>query len=93
MHTINSFLYKVLLLLFLGTSYLSAIHIHQDEHELESACEVCVVTNSFKSLDIPNAIIDIASFKQNHFYKLLHKSFHIVYINKGYCSTAPPLYS
>ncbi len=87
---INNFLFKIIIFLFLGTSYLSAVHVHHEHDEHSNVCEVCIVVNNFQSADTPNNSVYITLFKQNYFYLKIAKISNISYINKGYYSTAPP---
>ncbi len=84
------FLLKTLLFLFLGTSYLSATHIHHDELDHKDGCEVCVVVNNFHSADIPNATMDIPLVEYAYDEIRLCYISPVTHIYKGFYSTAPP---
>ncbi len=88
---ISNILFKIVIFLFLSTSYLSAIHIHHDSDKHKNKCEVCIVINNFLSADIPNNNIYSIVFEHNYFYEKILKESNIIYINKGYFSTAPPI--
>ena len=89
---IKHFLLKTLLLLFLGTSYLTATHIHHDDLDHEEGCEVCVMVNNFHSADIPHATIDIASVEWYFDDIVLYENYPVKHTPKGFYSTAPPSY-
>jgi len=87
---IKHFLIKILLLLFLGTSYLTATHIHFDELEHEEGCEVCVVINNFHGGDISHAKVEIPSLSCNYDEIVFCESYTFTHLPLGYYSTAPP---
>ena len=90
----RSLLIKLLLLIYLFSTSLSATHLHalvdDDKHE---DCPVCILVNSLQSGDIDNSILNITT----PIYYLEFESYfntHIVTkIIKGFNSTAPPLFS
>ncbi len=87
---IKYFLLKTLLLLFLGTSYLTATHIHHDDLDHEDGCEVCIVVKNFHSADIPHSDIDISLVEYTYDEIKLYHISPVTDICKGFYSTAPP---
>ncbi|MBT8349357.1 MAG: hypothetical protein HKP62_07935 [Sulfurovum sp.] len=87
---IRHFLIKILLLLFLSTSYLSASHIHHDDVDHEEGCEVCVVINNFHSGDIPHSTVEILSIGYSYDEISQYDNYQLGHLPLGYYSTAPP---
>jgi len=64
--------------------------LHTDKAD---ECQVCIVVKNFQSADVPSLAIEVASL-DFYFTALVPKPFDvIVYLDKGYYSTAPPRYS
>ncbi len=87
---IKHFLIKILILLFLGTSYLTASHIHHDDVDHDEGCEVCVVINNFHSGDIPHSTVEIPSVEYSYDEIAQYDNYPLKHLPLGYCSTAPP---
>jgi hypothetical protein len=64
--------------------------VHTDKAD-ES--QICIVVKKFQSADVPTLTIEVASL-DFYFTALVPKPYEvIVYLDKGYYSTAPPRYS
>ena len=84
-------LIRFLLLFYLGSSFLSATHIHKD-HLVHDDCKVCIVVKNLNSADVPSS-------ESLNFVVLLPeqilltpKQLHSIAIDKGFFSHAPPLF-
>ena len=85
---------RFLLLFYLSSSFLSAIHLHEEHaHEHDTDCKVCIIVKNLNSGDVP-------SFETLDFIVLLPerivlrpKQVHLTVINKGFFSHAPPFSS
>jgi len=89
---IKHFFIKILLLLFLTSSTLTASHIHHDDLDHEEGCEVCVLVHNFHGVDLPHSTIEISSVEYSDDETAFHEYYFLKYTFKGYYSTAPPRY-
>ncbi|MEA1952887.1 MAG: hypothetical protein U9O24_00655 [Campylobacterota bacterium] len=86
------FLYQIVLLLFLGSSYITVTHIHHHDSNHHDDCEVCILISNFHSADISLSCI-VIPFIEFSYEKVKHyQSFFIRKISKGFNSTAPPFF-
>ena len=74
----------------MGSSSVSALHIHTDDEALADTCQICLIVKIFQSADIPDFGIEIPLFDAvydaiEHTYSYTDAS-----VCKGYYSTAPP---
>lgn len=90
-NSIKHFLIKILLLLFLASSTLTASHIHHDDVDHDEGCEVCVVINNFHSGDIPHSAVEILSLEYSYDEITQYANYPLKHLPLGYCSTAPPV--
>jgi len=91
MNSIKIIIVRLLLFLYLSSSYLSVTHIHNDGLTQQSDCKICIVVKNLNSADVPNDALAFLScdfcyepiFSEEHqnTFKLL----------KGFNANAPPL--
>lgn len=86
-------LIRFLLLFYLSSSFLSAIHVHDEHSHAHDDCKVCIVVKNLNSGDIPSfETLDFMVLLPEKI-RLLHKQVYATVINKGFFSHAPPLFS
>lgn len=81
---------QFLLFFFFFSSYLSAAHIHLEDCQDNSGCEICIVVKNFHnaSLDTPAVSLESPCFWDPHFLDM--SSTYTKQTHKGFFSTAPP---
>ncbi len=81
------------LLFYLLSSFLSATHIHNDEHVSHNDCKICIVVKNLHSADAPN-IATLPLIDAIHYQKIaIYHSLFVRAIEKGFDAHAPPLFS
>ncbi|QOP41136.1 hypothetical protein [Sulfurimonas marina] len=81
---------QIVLVFFLGSSYLSASHVHLDNTCDDTECELCIVVKNFQniSLDTPTDSSVFIPYSYEHIES--ETSIKLAINFKGFFSTAPP---
>ena len=81
------------LLFYLLSSFLSATHIHNDEHVSHNDCKICIVVKNLHSADAPT-ITTLTVVETDHCQKIaISHTLFVSAIEKGFDAHAPPLFS
>jgi len=88
----HKFLIKSLVVFYLLSSYLSAIHTHHNTFDTPKKCQVCIFVKNFQSGDVLIPLVLLFVFI--HFSKLFFNTFlYRREVIKGFNSHAPPSFS
>jgi len=92
MNAIKIIIVRLLLFLYLTSSYLSATHVHNDALEQHKDCKVCIVVKNLNSGDVPTAQLN--NFDCDYYYEpILSENYQTAYTPlKGFNANAPPLF-
>jgi hypothetical protein len=89
---LNRCILRCLLFFYLSSSYLSAIHIHNDALEPHNDCKVCLISKNL--IDGNNQTPQFNTLPCNYCYEPIkfQREKSIKNISKGFDSNAPPLF-
>jgi len=90
MRRVNLVIVRIVLFLYLTSSYLSATHTDNQALEEHGDCKVCIIINNLHSANIP--ILEFNNIVYNHYYQLIYfNKIDILNLQvKGFYSNAPP---
>ena len=91
--TLRQCIVKLLLLVYLFSSYLGATHIHKEAFSAHDNCKVCIVVKNLHSADNPSTPIlpFISQYKEA--LRDPYRNCFLQAIYKGFDAHAPPLLS
>ena len=91
--SIQILIVRLILFLYLISTYLSATHIHKNSLEHNTDCKVCIIVKNLHSGDVPG--VEINNVKTlDDYIKLIFNQQLITQIPlKGFNSQAPPILS
>ena len=75
------------------SSFLSATHIHSDEHLAHNNCKICIVVKNLHSGDTPDSVTLSTIESIYHQEIALSYSLPVQVVEKGFDAQAPPRFS
>lgn len=84
---------KLLLFIYLSTSFLGAMHIHHDGEEHFDDCQICVIVATLFDVDVPTDFVEIVCSSCVYIFESFDFDVLSVIRLKGFCSHAPPIFS
>ncbi len=91
--SIQRIIIRSLLLFYLTSSYLSAIHIHNNALEQPNECKVCIILKNLHGGDASPLEYHITDIFDYYSIVIFSKSHYSLFTDKGFNSHAPPLFS
>ena len=92
MKNLNRFIVRCLLFFYFSSSYLSAIHIHNNALESHGDCKVCLLSKNLNSGDNPTPQLDNLTYDYGYEPIAFQREKTTKNILKGFDSNAPPLF-
>ena len=93
MKSIQRIIIRYLLLFYLTSTYLSAIHIHNNALEQPNECKVCIVLKNLHGGDALPVECQGTDIFDHYSIVTFSKSHYSLFTDKGFNSQAPPLFS
>jgi hypothetical protein len=89
----QSIVVKLLLFVYLTSTYLSATHIHHKDLESSSKCKVHILVKNLNSADALDSSFDLLMCEGCFEPILFYNNFFIQPLIKGFNAQAPPYFS
>ena len=93
MKQLKHIMIRFILLFYLSSSFLSAMHVHHDISTPHDNCKICLIVKNLSSGDIPTFdSLEFTGFTYGHLIVKKQSSI-LKTILKGFFSNAPPLFT